>query len=187
MRTPPTNFPQEILPHLLSYLERLRAKGVKSLYLDDTTAAPAGRSEAPAPEGTRIRRDDTAASDLQEATRVPRDTEDATHTKEAPMPATPTSATVVSELNALAEQVAVCTECGLHKGRTKSVFGVGTHKTKVMFIGEGPGRDEDLKGEPFVGRSGQLLTKILAAIDLQRKDVYIMNIVKCRPPENRDP
>jgi len=67
------------------------------------------------------------------------------------------------------------------------VFGVGNPKTKVMFIGEAPGRDEDLKGEPFVGRAGQLLNKILAAIELDRTDVYITNILKCRPPQNRDP
>ena len=87
----------------------------------------------------------------------------------------------------LASRVGVCTACALHKGRTHTVFGIGNARAEVMFIGEGPGRDEDLKGEPFVGRSGQLLTKILAAIDLKRDDVYITNIVKCRPPQNRDP
>jgi uracil-DNA glycosylase family 4 len=83
--------------------------------------------------------------------------------------------------------VRTCTACPLHKGRTRAVFGAGNPRAKVMFIGEGPGRDEDLKGEPFVGRSGQLLTKILQAIGLERKDVYITNMVKCRPPQNRDP
>ena len=91
------------------------------------------------------------------------------------------------ELTLLAEQVARCTECPLHATRTKTVFGVGNPATKVLFIGEAPGRDEDLKGEPFVGRAGQLLNKIFQAIDLRREDVYITNILKCRPPENRDP
>ncbi|MEJ2719720.1 MAG: uracil-DNA glycosylase [bacterium] len=95
--------------------------------------------------------------------------------------------TVEKRLAGIERVVKVCTKCALHKGRTHAVFGVGDPATRVMFIGEGPGRDEDLKGEPFVGRSGQLLTKILAAIDLRRKDVYITNIVKCRPPDNRDP
>lgn len=80
-----------------------------------------------------------------------------------------------------------CTKCRLHTGRTKFVFGVGNPKADVMFIGEGPGRDEDLKGEPFVGRAGRLLDKILAAIQFDRKIVYIANVVKCRPPNNRDP
>ncbi len=90
-------------------------------------------------------------------------------------------------LSTLESKVSVCTACALHQGRTHTVFGKGNPRAAVMFIGEGPGRDEDLKGEPFVGRSGQLLTKILAAIDLERGDVYITNIVKCRPPQNRDP
>jgi len=80
-----------------------------------------------------------------------------------------------------------CKLCRLHKGRTHLVFGVGDPGAKLMFIGEGPGRDEDLKGEPFVGRAGQLLTKIIEAMGYKRSDVYIANIVKCRPPENRNP
>ena len=81
-----------------------------------------------------------------------------------------------------------CTRCGLCQGRTQVVFGVGNPQAKVMFVGEGPGENEDLQGEPFVGRAGQLLDKMLAAIDLDRKEnIYIANIVKCRPPNNRDP
>ena len=78
-------------------------------------------------------------------------------------------------------------KCTLSKTRKKVVFGAGKIDAKLMFIGEAPGRDEDLKGEPFVGRAGQLLTKIIEAIDLSREDVYITNILKCRPPDNRDP
>jgi DNA polymerase len=80
-----------------------------------------------------------------------------------------------------------CTLCRLHEGRNKFVFGAGNPNADVMFIGEGPGREEDMKGEPFVGRAGQLLDKILAAIKFDRTIVYIGNIVKCRPPGNRDP
>jgi uracil-DNA glycosylase family 4 len=90
-------------------------------------------------------------------------------------------------LTALRDTVSRCTLCPLHESRTQTVFGVGNPSPGVMFIGEAPGRDEDRKGEPFVGRAGQLLTKILAAIDLKRDDVYITNILKCRPPNNRDP
>jgi uracil-DNA glycosylase family 4 len=85
------------------------------------------------------------------------------------------------------EFIGECTRCKLSKGRTKIVFGTGSPKARLMFVGEGPGRDEDLSGEPFVGRAGKLLTDMIKAMGLQREDVYIANIVKCRPPENRQP
>ena len=81
-----------------------------------------------------------------------------------------------------------CERCGLCRTRTQAVWGVGNPRTKVLLIGEAPGKNEDEQGEPFVGRSGQLLDKMLAVVDLDRKrNIYITNIVKCRPPENRDP
>ena len=80
-----------------------------------------------------------------------------------------------------------CTRCKLHKARTKIVFGVGNPKAQLVFVGEGPGRDEDEQGEPFVGRAGKLLTQMIEAMSLRREDVYICNVVKCRPPENRLP
>jgi DNA polymerase len=85
------------------------------------------------------------------------------------------------------EDIGDCTRCKLHKGRTKIVFGTGNPNAELMFVGEGPGRDEDLSGEPFVGRAGKLLTDMIKAMGLQREDVYIANVVKCRPPENRLP
>jgi uracil-DNA glycosylase len=80
-----------------------------------------------------------------------------------------------------------CTRCKLHKARTQIVFGVGNPKAQLVFVGEGPGRDEDIQGEPFVGRAGKLLTQMIEAMGLRRQDVYICNVVKCRPPENRLP
>ena len=81
-----------------------------------------------------------------------------------------------------------CTKCGLCQGRHNVVFGVGNPKAKVLFVGEGPGENEDLQGEPFVGRAGKLLDVMLDAVDLSReRNIYIANIVKCRPPQNRDP
>jgi uracil-DNA glycosylase len=80
-----------------------------------------------------------------------------------------------------------CTRCKLCAARTQIVFGVGDPRARVMFVGEGPGADEDAKGEPFVGRAGQKLNEMIQAIGLARKDVYIANIVKCRPPDNRTP
>ena len=81
-----------------------------------------------------------------------------------------------------------CSRCKLHTlGRKQVVFGVGNPEASLMFVGEAPGADEDLQGIPFVGRAGQLLTKIIEAIDLKREDVYIANVIKCRPPQNRNP
>jgi DNA polymerase len=89
--------------------------------------------------------------------------------------------------DAVVKQVLACTKCPLHRGRRNAVPGKGSIDAAVVFIGEGPGETEDIKGEPFVGRAGQLLTKMLAGIDLAREEVYITNIVKCRPPNNRAP
>lgn len=90
-------------------------------------------------------------------------------------------------LRVLAEQVAQCRLCRLADGRRNTVFGAGSPTADLMFIGEGPGAEEDKQGLPFVGRAGDLLTKIIEAIGLQRDAVYIANVVKCRPPGNRDP
>ena len=90
-------------------------------------------------------------------------------------------------LEAIREDIGDCTRCKLHEHRTHIVFGEGNPQAKLVFIGEGPGADEDATGRPFVGRAGQLLDKIIAAIGLKREDVYIANVVKCRPPGNRTP
>ena len=90
-------------------------------------------------------------------------------------------------LSAFADQVAGCTRCRLAQGRTQVVFGVGNPNADLMFVGEAPGFHEDQQGIPFVGQAGQLLTKLLAGIGLARDDVYICNVLKCRPPGNRDP
>jgi uracil-DNA glycosylase family 4 len=101
--------------------------------------------------------------------------------------AAPVPAPASDELAELAQLAATCTKCGLAGTRTQVVFGTGNPNADLMFIGEAPGRDEDLKGEPFVGRAGQLLTDIIKAMKLSRDDVYIANVVKCRPPDNRNP
>ncbi len=92
-----------------------------------------------------------------------------------------------STLEDLRAELGDCRRCKLHSGRTQIVFGVGDPRAKLVFVGEAPGRDEDLQGEPFVGQAGQLLTRIIQAIQLKREEVYIANIIKCRPPENRNP
>jgi len=87
----------------------------------------------------------------------------------------------------LESEVKNCTKCSLHKNRTQTVFGCGNKESDWLFIGEAPGKDEDLQGEPFVGRAGRLLNEIIFSIGLNREEIYIANILKCRPPNNRDP
>ncbi len=90
-------------------------------------------------------------------------------------------------LRLIHDEIGDCTRCALHKGRNKLVFGDGSAQARLMFVGEGPGADEDLQGIPFVGRAGQLLNNMIAAMGLKREEVYIANVVKCRPPGNRTP
>ncbi len=90
-------------------------------------------------------------------------------------------------MESLKEACAACQKCALGASRTNSVFGVGNENADLMFVGEAPGEQEDLSGIPFVGRAGQLLDKFLFAVDIPREEVYIANILKCRPPKNRDP
>ena len=95
--------------------------------------------------------------------------------------------TVPDTLGQIRGDLGECTRCTLHSGRTTLVFGAGNPDADLVFVGEAPGRDEDRQGVPFVGRAGQLLTKIIASIGLTRDEVYIANVVKCRPPHNRNP
>jgi DNA polymerase len=90
-------------------------------------------------------------------------------------------------LRVIREEIGDCTRCRLSQGRTNLVFGVGNPRARIMFVGEGPGADEDAQGEPFVGRAGQLLNNMIQAMGIRREDVYIGNVVKCRPPQNRAP
>jgi uracil-DNA glycosylase len=105
-----------------------------------------------------------------------------------PSPVITSGADPVETLRLIREDIGDCTRCPLHKqGRKQIVFGVGNPHADLMFIGEAPGADEDIQGEPFVGRSGQLLTNMIKAMGLSREEVYIANIIKCRPPGNRAP
>jgi DNA polymerase len=94
---------------------------------------------------------------------------------------------VPETLDVIRRDLGSCQRCRLHKGRKNIVFGVGNSRAKLVLVGEGPGYEEDIQGVPFVGQAGQLLTRILRAIQLNREDVYICNIIKCRPPGNRNP
>jgi len=176
MKKPLVSCPQDSAPLVISCLKRLERKGIKSLYLDtgSSPVTPGAMDTSLASAGEAM--DKIVAPEAVRTTLAP---------PSEPMKKTEPS--LEERLGEIAAVVSKCTACPLHAGRTRTVFGSGNPRTRVMFIGEGPGRDEDLQGEPFVGRSGQLLTKILQAISLERKDVYITNMVKCRPPQNRDP
>lgn len=138
-------------------------------------AAPRVRAEAPVPVRARLE-DDAAHREERDPFR---DDEGA---------ARPVLRVASDEtLDDIRRDMGECTRCKLHTSRTRLVFGVGNPRARLMFVGEGPGRDEDLQGEPFVGPAGQLLTKIIEAIGLAREDVYIANAVKSRPPNNRNP
>lgn len=104
-----------------------------------------------------------------------------------PRPAQPALTDPVPVLSGLRDEIGDCKRCKLCEARTNIVFGVGNPRAKLMFVGEGPGADEDEQGEPFVGRAGKKLNEMIRAIGLERQDVYIANIVKCRPPANRAP
>lgn len=101
--------------------------------------------------------------------------------------AAPCAHPLILDWDDLEQEVRACTRCPLHESRTQAVFGVGSHTARWLFIGEAPGEQEDLQGEPFVGRAGQLLNEMIKAIGLTREAVYIANVLKCRPPRNRDP
>ncbi len=108
--------------------------------------------------------------------------------REAQPQAVPLYSAPHDALKAIREDLGDCIRCKLHGlGRKQIVFGIGNPNADLMFVGEAPGADEDIQGEPFVGRAGQLLTRIIEAIGLKRKDVYIANVLKCRPPNNRNP
>ena len=106
---------------------------------------------------------------------------------EAVVPAADATVGTNPEWATLEEAVRGCTQCPLHSTRTQTVFGVGNRKAKWMFVGEAPGAEEDRQGEPFVGAAGKLLNAMLAALGLKREEVFIANVLKCRPPNNRDP
>ena len=148
-----------LIEDLERYLESQRDEGVERLEVDRTVLAEL--TKVPAPE-----------------------TEDA---QAVVVDAAPTP-TDLASLEAIAAHIAGCTNCALCQGRTHTVPGEGNDESpEIMFIGEGPGADEDAQGRPFVGKAGQLLTKMIEAMGYQRDEVFITNVVKCRPPDNRKP
>jgi DNA polymerase len=160
------------------YLEFYQDLGVKTLFRREG-APPSVADEAAAAATARV------VEPMRVAEPMP--------AVEAAAPALPPLEPAEDNLLKIREDIGECTRCRLHEGRNKLVFGIGNEQARLVFVGEGPGADEDAQGIPFVGRAGQLLTQMIEGtaskegIPLKRADVYICNVVKCRPPENRTP
>ena len=151
----------------------------------EAAAPPAARTPPPARAVPGAQVPDTVDARVRESRQAGGAV--ATTGTEAAAPSSTRAIPAAQALESIDAQVRECRKCGLHRTRTRTVFGVGRPDAACMFIGEAPGAEEDAQGEPFVGRAGKLLDAMLAAIGLGRDDVYIANIVKCRPPRNRDP
>ena len=160
----------------LRYFAELGVEGISTDPAWRERREPAGAVSPPPDAGAArpetVEYDQSAVTDMPEFDAEP-----------SPTTAAPPS----GGLAAIRADLGDCTRCRLHAGRTNLVFGVGSPESDLMFVGEGPGADEDAQGEPFVGRAGQLLTQIIKAMGYERDQVYIANVVKCRPPNNRNP
>lgn len=183
----------DLLRDMKRYLRRRSSAGISSIFRieDGERRGESGSGEEEimvrtSPEdGVAPRYDDTPERVLEEGfsrdTRLP--AQESLFQAAGPQSEAPEG----KDLASLERIVSECTRCALSETRTKTVFGRGDPESAIVFVGEAPGKDEDLQGEPFVGRAGKLLDKILASIGFDREDVYIANILKCRPPGNRDP
>ncbi|MFQ5693757.1 MAG: uracil-DNA glycosylase family protein [Nitrospinota bacterium] len=168
--TDPRRLLGEALADLRAHLEGEAAEGIEEVAVNPAFLRPARTPRAAPP--SRESADPSGASRPVRA--------------ESAAPAT-TAETPMESLEEIRADLGDCRRCRLCDGRKSIVFGVGSPDADLVIVGEAPGRDEDIQGEPFVGRAGQLLTRMLAAIGLRREDVYICNVIKCRPPENRNP
>ena len=180
------------LEDLREWIAYLRDIGVRELHAPRARPpSAASQRDAAAPASRRRRVAPKAAAqsteDASSAGRLPGVAEAGLLDLEPAGFGDPPPADPAARLEEIRGEIGDCTRCKLHQGRTNIVFGVGSPRARLMFVGEGPGRDEDLQGEPFVGRAGKKLDEMIAAIGLKREEVYIANVVKCRPPDNRDP
>ena len=172
---------------VLQSLESLQAAGVEQLAKPSAAALDALRQATTAGERTTTELADVGPAAVELPNAEPASAAAAEPSPVEPSPVEPPVSTAAT-LEILQAEVADCTQCDeLAATRTQTVFGVGDPHARLCILGEAPGADEDQRGEPFVGRGGQLLNKILAACGLQREEVYIMNVLRCRPPGNRNP
>jgi DNA polymerase len=190
----PEAIPESLQARIEERLRYYEDLGIRLFYRDRVGSAAS--TVLPAPTGAQV----PFASILEESSLHKPNSKVTIPVSPAPaprvVPVTPPSGPSLFEavekvkddsLLKIREDLGDCTRCKLHRGRNKLVFGDGNPKAELVFVGEGPGADEDAQGLPFVGRAGKLLTQMIEAMGLQRKNVYICNVVKCRPPENRTP
>jgi uracil-DNA glycosylase family 4 len=173
---------------LAEHLRFFGELGVEGLSADAAWRARTGDSprEAAGSDPSAAHTAESAVSEPPQADAAAAERSPATPAA-APAPVVSITGSRAEALAVLRDEIGPCTRCKLHAGRTNLVFGTGNPEARLMFVGEGPGGDEDLQGVPFVGRAGQLLTQIIKAMGYEREDVYIANVVKCRPPGNRNP
>jgi DNA polymerase len=175
-----------------------RDLGISELYRREVDASALGEAEAAAPlQAIKPQVDAHSSAQLEPVDSAPalfsHSNEETDIAPRKPFPAAPPQSPAVppeqhfAALKLIRDEIGDCTRCALAAGRNKLVFGDGDPNARLMFVGEGPGADEDASGLPFVGRGGQLLNNMIQAMGLQREQVYIANVVKCRPPQNRTP
>jgi len=179
---------QKRIEERLRYYEDL---GIRLFYRDRAGGEAADTARA-APLGMDMVRQVSSLPKRKVDVALPVATPPPTRAEPVILPSGPSLFEVVDQVEndtllKIREDMGDCTRCKLHKGRNKIVFGDGSAKAQLVFVGEGPGADEDAQGLPFVGRAGKLLTQMIEGMGLQRKEVYICNVVKCRPPDNRTP
>ena len=178
----------QVTHSLHAYAQELQAGGVEGFSPAPSSLTPPADEDSPGPVAdSRVE-----THQPQQTAAAPAPTADfpasAPNPVAPPAPAEEAPLATVQTLTELRAEIGDCRRCGLCEKRNSIVFGVGNPDAEIMFIGEGPGYEEDKQGEPFVGRAGQLLTQIITkGMQMQRSDVYIANVVKCRPPENRNP
>ena len=178
---------KEITASLRAAVEQEAARGTRATEIQDPQAGRVVRISAPSQANPAL----VAAGDADTAPKSPAKAPPSTRGKKLDVipvpPSPPDFASRMKALNVLAGQAASCEKCGLCATRKQVVFSSGTAKIPVMFIGEAPGAEEDKQGRPFVGRAGKLLDQIIDAVGFDRSEIYVANILKCRPPQNRDP
>jgi uracil-DNA glycosylase len=199
--TPPLNPPNPSNPFAPATRDALQARlrfyrdlGIGEFYRREVDPAVWAQPESqpPSPQNQAYSQAPAEPSPIP-APLFPQLTEETEIAPRKPFPAAPARAEALppeqhfAALKLIREEIGDCTRCDLSKGRNKIVFGDGDPNARLMFVGEGPGADEDASGLPFVGRGGQLLNNMIAAMGLKREEVYIANVVKCRPPNNRTP
>jgi uracil-DNA glycosylase family 4 len=192
----PESIPESLQQRIEEHLRYYEDLGIRLFYRDRTTSAGSRVISTPtfAPPPSASIPGESSLSKPKSKVQVPVAARPTSGPRVLPVMA-PTGPSLFESIDKvkddtllkIREDMGECTRCKLHKGRNKIVFGDGSPKAELVFVGEGPGADEDAQGLPFVGRAGKLLTQMIEAMGLQRKDVYICNVVKCRPPENRTP